>query len=361
MDNVLLAMSGGTDSSVSALLLKHQGYSIEGVTFKMWQPTLNSCDEKDQGCCNADPLLEARELAKTLGFSHYITDISPGFEKYVIQDFIKEYLQGRTPNPCIVCNTHIKWGVLLDEMIEQGFTFFATGHYARIKKKNNRYVLQRGVDLEKDQSYFLWTLSQKQLSHTIFPLGNLTKVKVREIAREYGFKHIAEKKESQEICFIPDNDYRRFLRDQVTDIDKKLGEGWFVDKNGKKLGKHKGYPYYTIGQRRGLNIALGYPAYVISIDAENNTIVVGEYSDLQRYELSIRNCNWIKYPQPPKDTSFDIKIRYNTPPVPGQIKSFNKNTCHISLEKPLYAITPGQSAVLYDGDDVVGGGIICQQ
>jgi tRNA-uridine 2-sulfurtransferase len=360
MNKVLLAMSGGTDSSVSALLLKHQGYKIEGITFKMWQPILKSCDDKEQGCCNTETLLEARELARKLGFPHHITDVTPAFEKHVIQNFVKEYLRGHTPNPCVVCNTHIKWGVLMDEMIKQGHSFFATGHYARVKKKNNRYVLQRGADLKKDQSYFLWTLSQQQLSHTIFPLGDLSKDKVREIARQYGFEHIAEKRESQEICFIPDNDYRRFLRDQVTDIDTKPGEGWFVDKNGKKLGKHKGYPFYTIGQRRGLNIALGYPAYVISIDAENNTIVVGEYSDLHKHELNIKNCNWIKYQQPPKNILFDIKIRYNTPPVSGRITTCNKNTCHITLENPLHAITPGQSAVLYDGDDVVGGGIICK-
>ncbi|MEA3449049.1 MAG: tRNA 2-thiouridine(34) synthase MnmA [Bacteroidota bacterium] len=361
MKKILLAMSGGTDSSVSAMILQQAGYTIEGISFKMWENYhLSSCDVKDQGCCNAETLLEARELAKKLNFPHNIIDIRDEFDHYVIQNFISEYKQGRTPNPCVVCNTHIKWGILLDEMEKMGHTKYATGHYARIREENGRYILKRGVDLKKDQSYFLWTLNQKQLSHTIFPLGEFTKAKVREIARDNGFEGIAGKKESQEICFIPDNDYRRFLRDAVPGIEKTPGEGWFVDKHGKKLGKHKGFPFYTIGQRRGLNIALGYPAYVISIDAKNNTIVLGESKELQQNELNIKNCNWIKYPQPPTNTPFDIKIRYNTAPVSGQIKAMNKNGCHIVLEKPVHAITAGQSAVLYEGDNVVGGGVICQ-
>ncbi|MFO7880247.1 MAG: tRNA 2-thiouridine(34) synthase MnmA [Bacteroidota bacterium] len=358
MKNILLAMSGGTDSSVSAILLQEAGFSVEGLTFKMWEDyQLPACDEKEQGCCNADTMLEARELARKLNFPHTIIDIRESFDTYVVQDFIQEYLQGRTPNPCVVCNTHIKWGVLLDEMHNRGHTRFATGHYARIKEENNRYVLQRGVDDKKDQSYFLWTLSQKQLSHTLFPLGELTKDQVREIAREHGFEKIAEKKESQEICFIPDNDYRRFLREAVPDIDKDAGEGWFVDKLGKKLGKHKGYPFYTIGQRKGLNIALGYPAYVISINPRKNTIKLGSYEDLEKTELKLRDCNWIKYDLPPEGLDVDVKIRYNTPAMPGKIFSGDDGWRAV-LNRPLHAVTPGQSAVLYEGDDVVGGGLI---
>ncbi len=358
MKNILLAMSGGTDSSVSAILLQEAGFRVEGLTFRMWEDyQLPACDEKEQGCCNADTMLEARELARKLNFPHTIIDIRESFDTWVVQDFIQEYLQGRTPNPCVVCNTHIKWGVLLDEMHKRGHTRFATGHYARIKEENNRYVLQRGVDDKKDQSYFLWTLSQKQLSHTIFPLGELTKDQVRKIAREHGFENIAEKKESQEICFIPDNDYRRFLREAVPDIDQQVGEGWFVDKQGKKLGKHKGYPFYTIGQRKGLNIALGYPAYVISINPRKNTIKLGSYEDLEKTELKLRDCNWIKYELPPEGLDVDIKIRYNTPAMPGKIFSADDGWRAV-LNRPLHAVTPGQSAVLYEGDEVVGGGLI---
>ncbi|MFO7789804.1 MAG: tRNA 2-thiouridine(34) synthase MnmA [Bacteroidales bacterium] len=358
MKHILLAMSGGTDSSVSAILLKKAGYQTEGVTFKMWETYKpGSCDEKDQGCCNADTMLEARELARKLNLPHRIIDIKDSFDKYVIKNFVSEYMEGRTPNPCVVCNTHIKWGVLLDIMHEKGFTRFATGHYARIKEEKGRYILQRGMDRKKDQSYFLWTLTQAQLKHTIFPLGEYTKDEVRGIAREHGFERIAAKKESQEICFIPDNDYRRFLREACPDIDTKPGEGWFVDKQGKKLGKHKGYPFYTIGQRKGLNIALGYPAYVLSINPEKNIIKLGTYEDLKKTELTLSDCNWIKYPEPPAGLEVDIKIRYNTPAMPGRI--YKTGTRYqLILSKPLYAVTPGQSAVLYEGDDVVGGGLI---
>lgn len=356
---VLLAMSGGTDSSVSAILLKNNNFDIQGLTFKMWETELKSCNEKEKGCCDAESLLEARDLAKKLNFPHEIIDIRNEFEHYVIEDFVKEYMDGRTPNPCVVCNTHIKWGILLDEMRNRGCEYYATGHYAKIRKENNRFILSRGVDTKKDQTYFLWTLTQEQLKHTIFPLGELTKDEVRQIAHKNGFEGIATKKESQEICFVRDDNYRTFLNEYVKDIKTKIKEGNFVNLEGKILGKHKGYPYYTIGQRKGLNIALGTPAYILSIDAKKNEIVLGKYSDLEKQTLRIKSTNWIKYKNPPLGVDVDVKIRYNTPAVSGRIYKDTQGF-YIELNKPVYAVTPGQSAVIYENNDIIGGGIIVE-
>lgn len=352
-------MSGGTDSSVSAILLQEQAYDIQGLTFQMWEVDLSSCDEKDKGCCDAESLLEARELARKLNFPHEIIDIRKSFEHYVIQDFVNEYMNGRTPNPCVVCNTYIKWGLLLDEMKNRGCEYYATGHYARIREENGRYILMKGADTKKDQSYFLWTLTQEQLKHTIFPLGELTKDRVREIAKEHGFERIATKKESQEICFVKDNDYRNFLKGYVQDIEKKIKEGNFVDTDGKILGKHKGYPYYTIGQRKGLNIALGKPAYVLSIDAKKNEIILGDYGELKRTKVRLKDTNWVKYPEPLEDLEIEAKIRYKSPSVPGKIKK-DEQGYYLELNQSVYAVTAGQSCVIYDDIDVVGGGIIAE-
>lgn len=352
-------MSGGTDSSVSAILLQQENYDIQGLTFQMWETDLSSCSEKEKGCCDSETLLEARELARKLNFPHQIIDIRDKFEKYVIQDFVSEYMDGRTPNPCVVCNTYIKWGILIDEMKAKGCEYYATGHYARIRKENGRHILMKGADTKKDQSYFLWTLTQEQLQHTVFPLGNLTKDKVREIAREHGFERIANKKESQEICFVKDNDYRNFLKEYIQYIEEKIKPGNFVDKEGKILGQHKGYPYYTIGQRKGLNIALGKPAYVLSIDPKKNEIVIGDYIDLERTKVRLKNCNWIKYETPSENQEVEVKIRYKSPAVPGTIYKDDKGY-YLELHQAVYAVTPGQSCVMYEGDDVIGGGLITE-
>jgi len=352
-------MSGGTDSSVSAILLKNQAYNIQGLTFKMWETELTSCNEKEKGCCDAESLLEARELARKLDFPHEIIDIRDEFEHYVIKNFVSEYMNGNTPNPCVVCNTHIKWGILLDEMKKRGCQYYATGHYARIRKENGRFILMKGADIKKDQSYFLWTLTQAQLKHTIFPLGDLTKDKVREIAKENGFERIAEKRESQEICFVRDNDYRNFLNTYVKDIEKKITSGNFVDTDGKILGQHKGYPYYTIGQRKGLNIALGKPAYVLSIDANKNEIVLGDYDKLARKIVRLTDTNWIKFPEPPDNLEIEAKIRYNSPAVSGIIKK-DAQGYYLKLNQQVFAVTAGQSCVIYDKADVIGGGIIAE-
>jgi len=354
---VLLAMSGGIDSSVAAILLMEQGYDVTGITFRSWDYISEGCMEKQTGCCSVDTIFEAKKLAEKLGFPHHILDIRKEFNDFVIQDFINEYLVGRTPNPCVVCNTHIKWGEILRKADELDCQYIATGHYARIKQTNNRFVLVKGVDQAKDQSYFLWTLTSENLSRTLFPLGNYVKDEVREIARQKGFTKLAEKHESQEICFIPDNDYRKFLIGQVPEIDKKYANGNFVSTSGKILGKHKGFPFYTIGQRKGLEIALGQPQYVVHINPKTNTIVLGNKEDLLKSELWVKNINITKYAELPQNIEVTTKIRYRNE---GYISRITQDGDKLKLEfyEPVSAITPGQSAVFYEDDELIGGGII---
>ncbi|MDD2635664.1 MAG: tRNA 2-thiouridine(34) synthase MnmA [Bacteroidales bacterium] len=356
-DKILLAMSGGTDSSVAALLLKEQYSNIEGMTFRSYDSISKACMEKESGCCNADSLFEAKKLADGLGFKHHIIDVRDVFDKTVIDDFINEYLAGFTPNPCVVCNKTIKWGKMIEEADKLNCKYLATGHYAQVVFENDRYFLRQGVDKTKDQTYFLWTLTQENLARTIFPLGLLTKIEVRQIARENNYEKLASKRESQEICFIPDDDYRRFLRERIPDIDEKIGQGNFIDTSGKIIGKHKGYPFYTIGQRKGLDIAMGYPVYVLKIDAENNIITLGTRDQLLSNELVISNINLMKYEQLPENMEAVCKIRYNNS---GESCIINQkdDKIHILFKKPVSAITPGQSAVIYEGNDLIAGGTI---
>ncbi len=354
---VLLGMSGGTDSSVAAILLQKENYDIKGMTFRSYDAISKACMEKETGCCSVDSLFEAKKLAENLGFSHTILDIRDEFDKIVINDFIEEYLAGKTPNPCVLCNKTIKWGRMIKEADKLNCDYLATGHYAQIIHENGRYFLRQGVDTRKDQSYFLWTLSQENLSRTIFPLGHLTKDQVRKIASENNYEKIATKKESQEICFIPDDDYRGFLRERIPDIDEKIGPGNYIDSSGKVLGQHKGYPFYTIGQRKGLEIAMGYPVYVLNINAETNTITLGKREELLSDELVLSNINLMKYAQIPKDMRATCKIRYNNK---GEECIVNQDGDKITIKfkNPVSAITPGQSGVIYEGNDVVAGGII---
>ncbi len=354
---VLLAMSGGTDSSVAAILLKEQEYQLHGMTFRVYDSISNACMEKETGCCSADAIFEAKKLAEGLGFKHEILDIREYFDNKVIKNFIDEYLAGRTPNPCVECNRIIKWQRMIEEADRLNCQYLATGHYAKIISQNGRYFIRKGTDETKDQSYFLWTLTQENLSRTLFPLGELTKIKVRNIAHSHNYQKIAEKRESQEICFIPDDDYRRFLRDRISDIDQTIGEGNVYDSSGKFLGKHKGYPFYTIGQRKGLNIAVGHPVYVISINPEKNIIILGEKHELYQQELIAGNINLMKYESIPEEMPAVCKIRYNNKGETCRIKQ-DGDFIKIVFDKPVSAITPGQSAVFYEGDDVIGGGII---
>lgn len=350
-------MSGGIDSTVAAMLLLKQGYELVGVTYRTFDNISRGCMEKEKGCCSVDSLFEAKRMAQELGFEHHILDIRQEFEEHVIHNFIDEYLRGRTPNPCVICNSTIKWGKLLETADELGCDFIATGHYARIGKLDDRWYLRKGADFSKDQTYFLWTLTQENLSRTIFPLGELTKTEVRKIAFEQGYEKLSRKRESQEICFIPDNDYRTFLAAHVENYNEKYGPGYFVDTQGKKLGLHKGYPNYTIGQRKGLGIALGQPMFVLAIHPEDNTVVLGTREELQGKTFFVQNINLMKYAHIPEGKGITAKIRYRTE---GKTASLypEGNRIRVVFHENIDSITPGQSAVFYEGDDVVGGGVI---
>lgn len=276
---VLVAMSGGIDSTVVALMLHEQGYEVIGITMKTWDYATAGGSKKETGCCNLDSFNDARAAAVHHGFPHYIIDIREEFGDAVIENFIEEYMAGRTPNPCVMCNTHIKWRALLKRANALDCEFIATGHYANIREENNRFVISKGIDETKDQSYVLWGLQQDLLSRTILPLGSYRKTAIRQMALDFGYPELAKKSESYEICFVPDNDYRGFLKRNVEGIDEKLKGGLFVDKHGKILGKHSGYPFYTIGQRKGLEITLGKPAFVTAIDPLTNTVVLGDEDD----------------------------------------------------------------------------------
>ena len=357
MKKVLLGMSGGTDSSVAALLLKEQGYLVDGVTFRSYDSISKACMEKETGCCSVDSIFEAKKLAQDLGIDHHVLDAREDFKDTVINNFVEQYMAGFTPNPCVICNKTIKWGIMLEDAMKRNYDYIATGHYANVIFEKNRYFLRKGIDETKDQTYFLWMLTQDNLARTIFPLGGLTKPEVREIARKYGYEKIANKRESQEICFIPDDDYRGFLKLNNPDIDKIIGEGDFVDINGKVIGKHKGFPFYTIGQRKGLEIAMGYPVYVLNIDADNNRITLGERPDLFKKELWIENINLMKYEKIKDGFEAICKIRYNNKGEKCRIWQ-SSNKIKIVFEEPVSAITPGQSAVIYEENDIVAGGII---
>ena len=349
---VLLGMSGGIDSTVSAMLLLEQGYEVVGVTFRTFDSIKESCLAKEKGCCSIESIMEAKHNAEQMGFEHHIVDFRDTFRRCVIQNFIDEYMAGRTPNPCVLCNSHIKWGELMRVADEYGCDFIATGHYARIAERDGHVYLRTAADTKKDQTYFLWMLTEEQLRRTIFPLGDLTKDKVREIARQHGYEKLAVKRESQEICFIPNDDYRAFLRANVPDYEERVRAGEYVDAEGTVLGHHQGYVNFTIGQRKGLGIALGHPAYVTHIDAATNRITLGTNDDMYSTELRFKpivHCQLSNVHSP-----LTAKVRYRSQAVP--VKTINEGC--LQFAAPVWGITPGQSVVLYQDDLVVGGGII---
>ncbi len=357
---VAVAMSGGVDSSVAAALLKEQGYDVIGLTMQVWDyERVGGNIFSDGSCCSLDAMYDARAVCHTLKIPHYVIDVRDEFEQHVIANFEAEYLNGRTPNPCVLCNSKIKWEVLLKKAIELDCDYFATGHYARVSfdEAIGRYLLWRGTDQSKDQAYALWGLSQAQLMRTIFPLGELSKIEVRKIAADLNLK-TKDKQESQEICFVPDNDYARFLRDRNPELLSKITEGEILDKQGNILGYHKGYPFYTIGQRKGLGIAVGKPQYVTEIDARLNHIVVGDKEDLNKQSLLACNINWIAVENLTVPLEVEAQIRYNDPGRKATITPTENGFVKVKFNEYHHAITPGQSAVFFKSDMVIGGGVI---
>lgn len=350
-------MSGGIDSTVAAMLLQEQGYDLVGVTYRTFDSISKGCMEKEKGCCSVDSLFEAKRMALELGFEHHILDIRQEFKDTVIADFIREYLHGRTPNPCVVCNSTIKWGKIIETADELGCRYVSTGHYARIGHQNGRWYLRKGADESKDQTYFLWTLTQENLARTLFPLGELTKPEVRKIALEHGYEKLSKKVESQEICFIPENDYRTFLAENVDNYAEKYGPGNFVDTRGNKLGTHKGFPNYTIGQRKGLGIALGQPMFVVAIHPENNTVVLGTKDELQGKTFYAMKVNLMKYAMIPEGLEVTAKIRYRNSGGKASLYP-ESDRIRVVFHEEMDSITPGQSAVFYENEDMIGGGII---
>lgn len=356
---VLVAMSGGIDSTIAALMLNDAGYEVIGITMKTWDYAGSGGGKKETGCCNIDSFNDARMAAVQHGFPHYILDIRDEFGSFVIENFVDEYIAGRTPNPCVMCNTHIKWRALLKRADALGCDFIATGHYANINfhEASQRYYLSKGVDETKDQSYVLWGLQQDLLSRTLFPLGNYRKTEIRQMAQDYGYPELAKKAESYEICFVPDNDYRGFLKRRKEGLEEAVAGGYFVDKEGKILGRHKGYPFYTIGQRKGLDITFGRPVYVTDIHPASNTVVLGEEADLARPQMVVGKLNWQKYNGIHDGMEAITKIRYKDPG--GLSNLFNDEAgIRVSFFENAKGIAPGQSAVFFEGNDLIGGGII---
>ncbi|GKX29140.1 tRNA-specific 2-thiouridylase MnmA [Vallitalea longa] len=357
-EKVVVGMSGGVDSSVAAYLLKEQGYDVIGVTMQIWQDEEIDVQEENAGCCGLSAVDDARRVAEALDIPYYVMNFKGEFRDNVIDYFVEEYQKGNTPNPCIACNRYVKWESMLKRSLAIGAKYIATGHYARvIKLPNGRYTLKKAVGIRKDQTYALYNLTQYQLEHTLMPVGDYSKEEVRKIAEKINVR-IANKPDSQEICFVPDNDYASFIEEYT---NKKIEEGNFVDTNGKVLGKHKGIINYTVGQRKGLGLSLGKPAFVVEIRPDTNEVVIGDNSDVFDDTLYADNLNFTAIEKLENKMQLEAKIRYSHKPATCTIEMVDENMLKCVFEEPQRAITPGQAVVFYDGDMLIGGGNIIRK
>ena len=341
---VLVGMSGGIDSTATCLMLQEQGYEIVGVTMRVW----------------GDEPQDARELAARMGIEHYVADERIPFKDTIVRNFIDEYRQGRTPNPCVMCNPLFKFRVLTEWADRLNCGWIATGHYSRLEERNGNVYIVAGDDDKKDQSYFLWRLGQEVLRRCIFPLGNYTKLKVRDYLHDKGYEAKAKEGESMEVCFIK-GDYRDFLREQCPELDTEIGPGWFVNAEGVKLGQHKGFPYYTIGQRKGLEIALGKPAYVLKINPQKNTVMLGDVEQLRTEYMIVEQDHLIDEQEVLACENLAVRIRYRSRPIPCRVRRLTDGRLFVKFRTEASAITPGQSAVFYDDRRVIGGAFIASQ
>lgn len=353
---VVVGMSGGVDSSVAAYLLKEQGYDVIGVTMQIWQEEEEFVQEENGGCCGLSAVDDARRVAGELDIPYYVMNFRKEFKEQVMDYFIGEYLQGRTPNPCIACNRYVKWESLLRRSLEIGADYIATGHYARIERLGNgRYAIKNSVTAAKDQTYALYNLTQEQLAHTLMPVGEYTKDEIRGIAEKISLP-IAQKPDSQDICFVPDGDYAGFIKRETK--ENVISEGNFVTGDGTVIGTHKGITNYTIGQRKGLNLSMGKPVFVTEIRPETNEVVIGDNEDLFTRELYANHVNFMAVPNLSEKNRFRAKIRYAHRGADCQIEQVDADTIRCVFDEPQRAITPGQALVFYDGEYVAGGGTI---